>query len=82
MTTSGSTGTPFTSWQDIGKKRHVNAEVLHYNGKIGYEIGRRIIYFRSVVNEVAKSPLQQMMQNICLIDCTDLGDDGIKISVL
>ncbi|MCM1142816.1 MAG: hypothetical protein NC453_29970, partial [Muribaculum sp.] len=24
MTTSGSTGTPFTSWQNIGKKRHVN----------------------------------------------------------
>lgn len=78
MTTSGSTGTPFTSWQDLSKKRHVNAEVLHYNGKIGYHIGRKIIYFRSVVNEVAKSGLQQFMQNIHLIDCTDLSDEGIR----
>ncbi|MBO5052807.1 MAG: phenylacetate--CoA ligase family protein [Muribaculaceae bacterium] len=78
MSTSGSTGTPFTSWQDIGKKRHVNAEVLFYNGKIGYSIGRRIIYFRSVVNEVAKSSLQQFMQNIYLIDCSDLSDESIS----
>lgn len=78
MTTSGSTGTPFTAWQDSGKKRHVNAEVLHYNGKIGYKIGRRIIYFRSIVNEVSKSPLQQFMQNIYLIDCADLSDKKIK----
>lgn len=78
MTTSGSTGTPFTSWQDIGKKKHVNAEVLFYNGQVGYKIGRRIIYFRSIVNEVAKSPLQQFMQNIKLLDCCSLSDDTIR----
>lgn len=78
MTTSGSTGTPFTCWQNIEKKRCVNAEVLFYNGRIGYEIGRKIIYFRSVVSEVKKSALQQCMQNINLIDCTDLSDKGIR----
>lgn len=77
MSTSGSTGTPFTSYQDFDKKKHVNAEVLFYNGKINYKVGRRIIYFRSVVNEVAKSPFQQFLQNICLLDCQDLSDDGI-----
>lgn len=78
MSTSGSTGTPFTCWQNPDKKRHVNAEVLFYNGRIGYEIGRKIIYFRSVVKEVSKSSLQQFMQNIDIIDCTDLSDDGIR----
>lgn len=78
MSTSGSTGTPFTSWQNLSKKRHVNAEVLHYNGKAGYKIGRRIIYFRSIVSEVSKSLLTQFLQNICLIDCTDLSDNSIK----
>lgn len=77
MSTSGSTGTPFTCYQDFGKKKHVNAEVLFYNGMIDYKIGGRIIYFRSVVNEVAKSPLQQFMQNISLLDCQDLSDKGI-----
>lgn len=55
MSTSGSTGTPFTSWQDGDKKKHVNAETLYYNGKIGFSIGRRIIYLRSIVSEVSKS---------------------------
>lgn len=78
MSTSGSTGTPFTCWQNPDKKRHVNAEVLFYNGKIGFEIGRKIIYFRSVVSEVQKSRLQQFMQNIDLIDCNNLSDDAIR----
>ena len=78
MSTSGSTGTPFTSWQDIKKKRHVNAETLYYNGKIGFSIGRRIIYLRSVVSEVQKSSFQQFAQNIYLLDCNDLSDNGIK----
>ena len=81
MATSGSTGTPFVNWQNHDKKRHVNAEVLFYNGEIGYEIGRKIIYFRSVANEVKKSRLQQFMQNISLIDCRDLSDDGIRTKI-
>ena len=78
MSTSGSTGTPFTCWQDRNKKKHVNAETLYYNGKIGFSIGRRIIYLRSVVSEVEKSKLQQFAQNIYLLDCNDLSDNGIK----
>lgn len=78
MSTSGSTGTPFTCYQDSGKKRHVNAEVLYYNGKTGYNIGRRIIYLRSIVTEVAKSNLTQFAENIYLLDCKDLSDQGIE----
>lgn len=78
MSTSGSTGTPFTCWQDGNKKKHVNAETLYYNGQIGFSIGKRIIYLRSVVSEVQKSDLQQFAQNIYLLDCNDLSDKGIK----
>lgn len=78
MTTSGSTGTPFTCYQDNGKKRHVNAEVLYYNGWTGYSIGKRIIYLRSVVGEVAKSSVAQFAQNIYLLDCMDLSKEGIE----
>ncbi len=81
MSTSGSTGTPFTCLQNVDKKRHVNAEVLFYNGLTGFEIGRKIIYFRSVVSEVSKSRLQQFMQNINLIDCSDLSDEGIRTKI-
>jgi phenylacetate-CoA ligase len=78
MFTSGSTGTPFTSWQNIAKKKHVNAETLYYNGQVGFSIGRRIIYLRSVVSEVQKSGIQQFAQNIYLLDCNNLSDEGIK----
>ena len=78
MSTSGSTGTPFQSFQNAFKKRHVNAEVLYYNGLIDFKIGRRIIYFRSIVGEVTKSKFAQFAQNIRLIDCHDLGDNGIR----
>lgn len=78
MSTSGSTGTPFTCYQNGGKKRHVNAEVLFYNGQTGYKIGCRIIYLRSVVSEISKSKLSQFAQNIYLLNCTDLSDQGIK----
>lgn len=78
MSTSGSTGTPFRCYQNIEKKRHVNAEVLYYNGQIDYKIGRKIIYFRSIVGEVQKNALQQFAQNICLLDCKDLSDQGIE----
>ena len=78
MATSGSTGTPFISYQDDIKKKHVNAETLFYNGKIGYKVGRRIIYLRSIVSEVQKTIIQQFSQNIFLIDCNNLSDANIK----
>lgn len=78
MSTSGSTGTPFRCYQDGLKKRHVNAEVLYFNGLVNFKIGRKIIYFRSIVGEVSKSRLAQFVQNIRLIDCQDLGDEGVR----
>ncbi|HFC9205581.1 phenylacetate--CoA ligase family protein [Clostridium perfringens] len=78
MTTSGSTGTPFTCYQDYKKKKAVYAEVLYFNGAIGYSPGKRIIYLRSVVEECSKSVLKQFAQNIYLVDCYDLSDSGIE----
>lgn len=78
MSTSGSTGTPFESLQNYEKKKSVNAETLFYNGKTGFQIGRRIIYLRSVVAETQKSKIQQFFQNVYLLDCTDLSDKGIE----
>ncbi len=78
MSTSGSTGTPFRSYQDVGKKRHVNAEVLYYNGLVDFKIGRKIIYLRSLNSETIKSRLTQFAQNIRLIDCAELGENVIK----
>lgn len=78
MSTSGSTGTPFSCLQDVNKKKKVNAEVIYYSGKTGYKIGQRIIYIRSLVKKVAKSPLQQFLSNIYQLNSKDLSDKGIE----
>ena len=78
MSTSGSTGTPFVSLQNIEKKRHVNAETLYYLGMQGYRVGQRIIFLRSLVEECQKSKKDQFFQNIFQINCNDLSDKGIS----
>lgn len=78
MSTSGSTGTPFVSLQNKDKKKTVNAETMYYMGLLGYKVGQRIIFLRSVVSECKKRPLQQFQQNIYQINCNDLSDRGIE----
>ncbi|MBR7046864.1 MAG: hypothetical protein IKI43_00645, partial [Campylobacter sp.] len=39
MSTSGSTGTPFVTYQNAKKKKWVNAEVIYYSEKVGYRLG-------------------------------------------
>lgn len=78
MHTSGSTGTPFTVYQDARKKKQVNAECIYYSQKVGYDIGKPLCYLRSVVRQVKKSRLKQFMQNQPLIVCNDLSDDGVE----
>lgn len=78
MSTSGSTGTPFVSLQNIEKKRHVNAETLYYLGLQGYRVGQRIIFLRAIVEECQKSKWDQFCQNIYQINCNDLSDEGIS----
>lgn len=78
MSTSGSTGTPFVSYQDRAKKKFVNAEVVYYSEKAGYKIGYPLYFFRSSVNQNEKSKLKQFIQNQPLISCNDLSLQGIR----
>lgn len=78
MSTSGSTGTPFTVLQDREKKDSVYSEVLYYNGKHGYQVGSRIVYLRTINSENKKSFLQQLRRNIFQVCCTDMGDQGME----
>lgn len=78
MSTSGSTGTPFTVLQDREKKNSVYSEVLYYNGKYGYQVGRRIVYLRTINSENKKSLLQQYGRNIFQVCCTRMGDGEME----
>lgn len=78
MSTSGSIGVPFISYQNKGKKKRVNAEVIYYTEKVGYELGKNLSYIRSIVKQNEKSKLKQFIQNQTLIDCKNFDDDGIN----
>lgn len=78
MSTSGSTGTPFVCYQNGGKKKRVNAEVIYYSEKVGYRLGENLSYIRTIVKQVRKSWLKQFMQNQTLINCGHLSDEGIE----
>lgn len=78
MSTSGSTGTPFICYQNGGKKRRVNAEIIYYSEKVGYKLGDNLSYIRTVVKQNKKSGLKQFLQNQTLIQCNSLSDSGVK----
>ena len=78
MSTSGSTGTPFVCYQNSGKKRKVNAEIIYYTEKVGYKLGENLSYIRTIVKQNKKSKLKQFVQNQTLIHCSYLNDSGIE----
>lgn len=81
MSTSGSTGTPFTCYQNIEKKYRVNAETIFFNGKAGYEVGKKFIYLRSLNLKNKKNALQQWIQNEKLIDINKMDEYNIEILI-
>lgn len=78
MATSGSTGTPFVCYQNPGKKKRVNAEIIYYSEKAGYSVGGKLIFLRALTEESRKSRLQQWIQNETLLDISRLDDEHIE----
>lgn len=81
MSTSGSTGTPFTVYQDIVKKRRVNAEIIYYSEKAGYSVGNSLIYMRAITEKSQKSKFHQWIQNETLIDISYLDEKSIELII-
>ena len=78
MSTSGSTGTPFTVVQDKIKRSRVIAEVLFFGKICGYTFGQRQVFFRVWVNSVKKSKLKQFLQNMITEDISNLDSDKMQ----
>jgi len=76
QTTSGSTGTPLTVFQDKVKRiRHI-AENIYFSDIIGYNLGSRLYYLR-VWNELnRKSPLKSWMQNMVMQNAANISDNS------
>lgn len=78
MTTSGSTGTPFSVYQDLNKKARNHADTLYFGSIGGYEIGNRLLYMKIWAKQKMSHPLIYRAQNIIPIDVILLSDAQIK----
>jgi phenylacetate-CoA ligase len=66
--TSGSTGTPFKTYQDGNKKLRNYADTLYFSGLAGYRTGHRLVYLKIWVKEKMKNSLSYRLQNIIPVD--------------
>jgi len=77
VSTSGSTGVPFSLYQNKDKKLRNTADTLFFAKLANYEVGNKLIYFRDWDGN-AKGKLAAFMQNLVLINSNDLQEDIIK----
>lgn len=64
VTTSGSTGTPFTILQDKNKRLRHSADNIYFNGLADLNIGNRLYYFRIWNDKIRRSKFKNFVQNI------------------
>ena len=77
-TTSGSTGTPFVSYQNKEKKNRNTADTIYFSGLAGYNLGESLFYLKIWSDNNRKSKNIQFLQNIYPIDVIQLSDSKIK----
>ncbi|MEC5166441.1 phenylacetate-CoA ligase [Flavobacterium sp. PL11] len=78
MTTSGSTGTPFTVYQDFNKKARNHADTIYFGNLGGYGIGNKLWYLKIWVREKMSKPYFYKLQNIKPIDVITLSNVQIR----
>ena len=78
MITSGSTGTPFVSYQDNKKKNRNTADALYFGNLAGYELGEALFYLKIWSTANSKSKITQSLQNIFPIDVIQLTGNNVK----
>ena len=70
--TSGSTGTPFRSYQDNTKKQRNSADTIYFASLAGFTIGEKLYYLKIWSDYNKKSSKLQWVQNIVPIDVLNL----------
>lgn len=74
MATSGSSGTPFTTLQNMDKKRRNTADAIYFKQQAGFEIGYRLYYVRKWFKMHRRSWLTTQMRNIGMVNVTEFTD--------
>lgn len=82
MSTSGSTGTPFTVYQDMRKRSRVLAELIYFNEIVGQKVGDKFCFFRVWTENDLKvsrnNKLALFAKNEIPIDISHLDDENME----
>lgn len=78
LVTSGSTGTPFSVFQDYKKKDRNTADTIYFGKLAGFNIGVRLNYLKIWTKVNKKNVFKSWLENIEAIDVTQLSDNEIE----
>lgn len=75
--TSGSTGMPFTVYQDAAKRHRATADTLWFSKQAHYELGSRLYFSRVWDQKTTRSKMECLRQNWVMHDASSLSDEAI-----
>ncbi|MFV9550882.1 CoF synthetase [Algibacter sp. PT7-4] len=78
VSTSGSTGTPFSVYLNKNKKNRNTADAIYFGEKAGYFIGQKLYYMRSWGNVSSKGKLSSFIQNIKKVNVKSVEDENFS----
>lgn len=77
MSTSGSTGTPFTIKQNDNKRKRLQAEIMYFGELANYRLGDRIAFLKVWTDKSRKSYLERLKLNMVMLDSTKLDKESL-----
>ncbi len=76
MSTSGSTGTPFTVLQNMNKRKRMFADLIYFNEIAGQKLGEKYMYIK--VWPKKRSKIESIKQNEVTIDILHLNEEVLS----
>lgn len=76
MSTSGSTGTPFTVYQNMNKRKRTVADLIYFNDIAGQKLGDRFMYIKAFPEP--KTRIESLKQNVIAIDILKLNNNVLE----
>lgn len=78
MSTSGSTGMPFTIAQNKNKRNRVLAEIIYFGELCGYSLGDRNTFLRVWTDKNKKNKFAAWKQNLVVINTAELDEENLE----
>lgn len=75
VSTSGSTGTPMTFYQDKEKRNRVVVDLIHAHNNVGWKLGDNFVFIRNWLSNYRQSRIKNVIQNVFPLSISDFDDE-------